>query len=594
LAATAVAAAVTAAAVGVWRMPPPPEAPSTVRSLHIPTASAPLFTSIAHRDIAISHDGRTLAYVAGTSGSGTVIYLRRLDQLEAAPLRGAEGALGPFFSDDGEWVGFVDQAAQEQIKKVAILGGPPVHVATASSLVQGAAWVSDGIVFGMRAGPLQHVSNAGGEAVALTDLDTAAGETEHLWPTAVPGTEIVLFSAFAGTPGITPVGQIAALDRATKRTVRLKLDGSSPRYLSSGHIVYATTDGSLRAVAFDIRTMTVSATPVPVLEGIGTKPAGGANFDVSSNGHLVHSGAGSVGMARTITWVDRSGRETPIPIAPRNIFYARVSPDGARISLDIRDKEQDIWIYDLKREDLQRLTDKPGPDQYGLWASNQQLIFSSNASGRQELFRHRPDGVGQPERITDTAAEKLVPFPNAVTPDGQQVIFRSTSGGAKNDLFVADISGEKKVRPLLTSEHDEKNAALSPDGAFMAFESDVTGGRVEVFVRPFPNVNDMQVKVSSDGGTEPVWARDGSEIYYIGNRKLMAVKVPKAGGMLELEKPVALFDVGQYFFGGAGRNYDVAAGKRFVMVKNPPDQQDRSRPITIVLNWIEELRARVR
>jgi serine/threonine-protein kinase len=593
IAATAMATAVIAAAIGFWRMPVPPAPPSTARSLHFPSSSAPLVTTIAQRDLAISNDGRTVAYTARTAGSGAGIFIRRLDQLEATPLRGAQAAVAPFFSHDGEWVGFIDPAAQDQIRKVSILGGPAISVTTAAALILGATWVPDGIIFGVRGGPLQHVSDAGGAAVPLTTLDAEAGETDHLWPAAVPGTQVVLFATVAGDLGAALNTQLAALDRATGNIVRLKLDGSVPRYLSSGHIVYATADGSLRAIAFDPKRMATSGMPVPVLEGIGFKPTGAANFDISTTGHLVHSGAGAIGMERTIAWVDRSGRETPVIVPPRNYFYVRASPDGSRLSLDVRDEEHDIWIWDVKREDLSRLTDKPGPDQYGLWTPDQHIVFSSSSGRRAELFRHRPDGVGAPGQITDTSADKLQPFPNAITPDGKQVILRAAVGGPKNDLFVVDITGDKKVRPLLSSEHDELNAALSPDGAYMAFESDQTGGRTEVFVRPFPNVNDGQFKVSAEGGTEPVWSLDGSEIFYLANRKLMAVAVTRSSG-LQLGKPVALFDVGQYFFGGAGRNYDVAPGKRFVMVKNPAEQQDRSLPITIVLNWVEELRARVR
>ncbi len=592
---TVAAVAVTAlvvSAIGMWRAVPP-AVPSPARFLFTPATDAPLFSTGAHRDVAISPDGRTLVYVAWSAAPS--LQIRPLDQLDAVPLRGAQPAVGPFFSPDSEWVGFIDQIDQTQLKKVSVFGGPAVSVTTARMQVLGATWAADGsIIFGTRSGPLFRVADAGGEAVELTSLDSGAGETDHMWPSAVPGTSVVLFVSSTGASGGGVNAQLAALNRATGDIVRFKLAGSHPRYVSSGHIVYATPDGSLRAVSFDAARMAIAGNPVPVLEGVGVKPNGAANFDVSANGHLMHTGAGSVGAARTIVWVDRSGRETAIAVPPRNYFYVRVSPDGSRLSLDVRDQEQDIWIWDVRREALARLTDKAGADQYGLWTPDQRIVFSSVASGRTELFHHRPDGVGQPEQITDTASEKLVPFPNAITPDSKQVIFRATVGGPKNDLFVVDMTGDRKVRTLLATEHDERNAALSPGGAFMAFESDLSGGRFEVFIRPFPNVDGGQSKVSTAGGEEPVWSPNGREIFYLADNKLMAVPVTTSRG-LELGRPVALFDTTPYFFGGAGRNYDVAPdGKRFVMVRNPAGEQGRSLPITIVLNWVEELRARVK
>ena len=244
---------------------------------------------------------------------------------------------------------------------------------------------------------------------------------------------------------------------------------------------------------------------------------------------------------------------------------------------------------------LSRLTDDPGADQYGLWTPDDHIITASTTRGRIELFRRRPDGTGQAQQLTDTSAERLMPFPNAVTPDGTTVIFRAVVPEGRNDLFVAAIGGETNVRKLIASQHDETNAALSPDGDYIAFESDITGNRREVFVRPFPDVDAGQLKVSTDGGSEPLWSPDGREIFYVGNGRLMAVPVTRASGRLELGKAVALFETRSYFFGGQGRNYDIdPSGERFVMVKRVGDGTAHTVPITIVLNWAEELRARVK
>jgi serine/threonine-protein kinase len=593
IALTAVATAAAAGAVGMVRSAPPAPPTPTFRALHVPNADAPIAVTLAQPDVALSGDGEMLAYAAGAGSPNLGIYVRRLDQLEAAPVRGTQPAIGPFFSPDGQWIGFVDQTAQDQIRKVPVLGGTPSVVVRAGGSIMGTCWTGDEILFGVRGSTLFSVNESGGEPVPLTSLDSGGRESGHGWPTAVPGTPIVLFSILSegGTRGVDM--KLAAVDRSTGAVTRFGLEGSRPRYLATGRIIYATRDGVLHSVPFDAERMAIAGAPVPVLEGVGTKSNGAASFDLSANGHLVYTNAGTTRARRTITWVDRSGRETPVPVPTRNYFYARVSPDGSRLSLDLRDEEEDVWIWDLKREVLSRLTDDPGTDQYGLWTPDHHIITASTANGRLELFRRRPDGIGQAQQLTDTSAERLVPFPNAVTPDGKTVIFRAVVPEGRNDLFVAEIGGDKTVRKLIASQHDETNAALSHDGAYVAFESDMTGNRREVFIRPFPDVEAYQVPVSTDGGSEPLWSPDGREIFYLGNDRLMAVRVTRASGRIELEKPVALFETGSYYFGGQGRNYDVdPSGQRFVMVKNVSDGPAQPRPITIVLNWGEELRAR--
>ena len=452
------------------------------------------------------------------------------------------------------------------------------------------------IVIGVRGGPLYRVGEGGGTPEPLTALDKAAEETDHMWPSAVPGTSLVLFVTNGSGNAPIDAGRLAVVDVKTGKTVRLGLVGMHPRYVASGHIVYGSADRSLRAVRFDPARMSVVGNPVPVLEGVGVKQSGAANFDVSNDGRLVYAGGvGSTSVVRTLVWVDRAGRETPIANAPgRTYYYARLSPDGKRLSLDVRDQEQDIWIWDLVRETMSRLTDQAGPDEYGLWTEDgEHVVFSSVMSGRNELFWKRPDGVAQPEKLTDTTAEKLSPYPNAITPDGKQVIFRSSVGG-QNDLFLVDTGGSHAIRKLLATEHDERNAALSPDGKFIVFESNLSG-RYEIYARPFPDVESRQWPVSTTGGTKPAWSSDGREIFYVaGDGKLNSVPVSLTRGF-ELGKPAPLFDTAPYFSGAQGRNFDVAPdGKRFVMIKQPTGAEARAMPIMVVLNWADELKSRLK
>ena len=576
---------------GMRWLTPAPARPEPVQFQYTPPLR--LFFSVALSDVAIAPDGRLVAYTASDNQRPPGLHLRRLDQVDGTPLRGAENGLNPFFSPDGSWVGFLDQINQSNLKKVSVLGGPAVHVATSSVSVFGATWVEGGsIIFGTRAGGLYRVADGGGTPQALTSIEDK--DQEHLWPSGVPGTPLVLFTA--NGRGAVPAtgGLLAAVDVTTGRVTRLKVPGTHPRYVSSGHIVYASADGSLRAVPFDTGRVAVTGDPIPVVEGVGIKTSGASNFDVSRNGHLVHTtgGTGS-NTQRTLVWTDRAGRETPIDAPKRNYFYARIAPGGGRLSLDIRDEELDIWIWDLKRETLSRLTDTPGSDSYGLWMPDGRVVFSSTASGRQEVYVHRVDGVGAPQQSTDTAAGKLQPFPNAVTPDGKQMVFRAAGTSGKNDLYLSPIGGDKSFKALLATEHDEFNADFSLDGKFFVYISDLSG-RPEIYVRPFPDVDGGQWRVSTAGGTEPVWSKTGREIFYLApDGKLMAVSVDTTKGVT-LGKPQVLFDASAYFFGAIGRNYDASAdGKRFIMVKDIRTPGEiRPNPLTIVLNWAERLKAK--
>jgi Tol biopolymer transport system component/predicted Ser/Thr protein kinase len=589
----AAAVVLTAGAVagGMRWLTPEPARPEPVQFQYTPQQR--LFFSVAHDDVAIAPDGRLVAYTVLDNLRPPGLHLKRLDQVDGTPLRGAENALLPFFSPDGGWVGFLDQANQSTLKKVSVLGGPPVQVTVANATVLGATWIEGGsIIFGTRAGGLYRVADAGGTPQALTSLEDK--DQVHMWPSGVPGTPLVLFTIVGLGTTPTAGGLLAAVDVTTGRVTRLKVPGTHPRHVSSGHIVYASADGSLRAVPFDTGRVAVTGDPIPVVEGVGIKGSGASNFDVSRNGHLVHTtgGTGS-NTQRTLVWTDRAGRETPIAAPKRNYFYARIAPDGGSLSLDIRDEELDIWIWDLKRETLSRLTDTPGSDAYGLWMPDGRVVFSSTTGGRQEVYYHRVDGVGAPQQITDTAAGKLQPFPNAVTPDGKQLVFRAAAAGGKNDLFLASIGGDKSYKPLLDTEHDEYNVDFSKDGRFFVFISDHSG-RPEIYVRPFPDVNGGQWPVSTAGGTEPVWSKTGREIFYLApDGKLMAVPVDTTKGVT-LGKPQVLFDASAYFFGAIGRNYDASAdGKRFIMVKDIRTPGEvRSNPLTIVLNWVERLKAK--
>jgi eukaryotic-like serine/threonine-protein kinase len=593
--ATAIVTAAALFAIDRMRVPSPAAPRASIRFLLEPRPPMSLVVSATEQDMAISPNGQSVLYLAAEGRSPASLFVRRIDQVDAVPLRGAEFAAAPFASPDGAWVGFLDRVNLAQLKKVSMQGGPPVALAVARNTIYGAAWMpNDSIVIGVSGGPLCVVPPGGGEPTPVTTLD--AGESEHLWPAVVPGTSVVLFTTNVGVRMPAVAGQLAAIDLATRRSVRFQLQGFHPRFVPPGFMVYATTDGSIRAVRFDPKTLTISGTPVPVLEGVSIKGSGAAQFDVSSDGRLIYVTGGSfIGATRSLTWTDRDGKETPIAAPVRSYFYARLSPDGARVSLDVREQEQNVWVWDLKRDSIMKLTDKPGQFQYCLWTPDGQRVVFASLGPKSELVQMRADGTGAIDQITDAASRKLTPYPNAITPDGQQVIFRALLAGSTNsDLYIASLSGDHAMKPLLATEHDERNAALSPDGKWMAFESDLSD-HFEVYVRPFPNVEAGQFQISTNGGVKPLWSPTGREIFYVSNdNRMMAVPVDTARGF-SAGKPTVLFDGSSYFLGAVGRNFDVTPdGKRFVMIKNSPEAKGPAAVLTVVIDWAEELRARLK
>ena len=580
--------------IGVWRTPvAAPRVP--IRFQFEPPAATPFYLSPSQTDLAISRDGQTLIYCATTGSAGrSELWIRRFDQVEGVPVRGGETATAPIPSPSGDWVAFVDQSLQVELDKVSVLGGPRAPVARTKARILGGTWTHDDkIVLGASESPLLIVAAAGGDPAPLTTL--GPGEVEHTWPSEVPGTSVVLFTVNTSLFGGTAGAQLAAIDRGSGRTVKLGIAGFHPRYLSPGFIVYAMSSGSLRAIAFNPRTLAVAGSPVPVLEGVTTKVTGAADFDVSSDGHLVFVKGTDV-PTRLLTWMDRAGHETPIAAPPRNYYYARLSPDGTRVSLDIRAEEENVWIWDLKRENMTRLTDRTGSFQYGLWTpDSKRVVFSSLGLPDNTLMSMHADSTGAPMPIGNFAKSGIVPYPNAITPDGATVVFRGSrpSGDPNNnDLFTVSLGGGDAPKTLLATEHNELNATLSPDGKWMAFESNLSGP-VEVYVRPFPNVEDGQWKLSTGGGTKPLWSPGGREIFYLSDGKMVAVPVDTMRGFVA-GKPEVLFDVTGYYRGGIGRNYDVTSdGRRFIMIKDPPRDGGRSLPISVVLNWADEVRSRV-
>ena len=573
--------------LAVWILVPQPTRP-VARFVVGTSATEPFSPLVGTRDIAISPDGSRIVY-RSSAGRGAHVYLRPIDQLEGRRLFSAQNNFGnPFFSPDGAWVVFstVDDATW---KKVSILGGPPVTLFTSGSAPpRGASWGPDDTIIlgrnvsgtGLFRGPA-----AGGDPEVLTTPDAEQGEINHWWPEILPGGDAVLFTIVKGQGAENM--EIAVLDLETREQKVLIQGGSNPQYALTGHIIYGV-DGTLRAVPFNLDRLEVTAEPVPVLEGVMTDSSGAAEFSLSLDGSLVYSaGDPQSGLVHSLVWVGRQGREEPVTAPPRAYNYPRISPDGTRVALDVRDQENDIWIWDLTRETLTRLTFDPGSDNYPVWTpDSQRVAFGSAREGMSNLFWKAADGTGSVERLTESSN---IQYAYSFSADGEALLFRETQPDTGEDLRILSLVEDRAVKTLIATQFRERNAELSPDGNWMAYQSNASGQN-QIYVRPFPAVDQGQWMISTDSGTHPLWAPDGRELFYRSGAALMAVPI-QTNPSFTPGTPEVLFE-GDYF-SGAGRTYDVGpGGQRFLMIKaGAPSDESLSAPeLIIVENWFEELK----
>jgi serine/threonine-protein kinase len=603
---TPIAAALVASTVvgaGAWFVQRPAELvpPRVSRLALAPSAAAALTIHGLDRDLAITPDGSRVVYVGNGGGQ---LFVRALDAL--APVAVFTGSVrGPFVSPDGEWIGFADD--NQVLKKVALAGGAAVTLAPLDGALLGATWAPDGAIIVATSNVstgLQRVGPAGGPTTVLTRPDRAQGEADHFWPELLPGGRAVLFTitALTGGPDAT---QVAVLDLQTGMRTVLVRGGSAAHFVSSGrgstnreargYLVYAAA-GTLRAVPFDLATLETRGAPVPVVPAVlTTMLTGGVDAAVADDGTLAYvSGSGVQGVPapRTLAWVDRQGRETPIPAPPRAYVLPRLSPDGSRVALFAADLELDLWLWDLSRTTLTRATFDPGVDLSPVWTPDgRRVIFSSGRAGPLNLYWQAADGTGALERLTDSPN---VQIPSTVSPDGHRLIFTEDRQKAAEDVMQIELDGTHRVTPLLSSPFAERNPVISPDGRWLAYEAN-DSGRFEIYVRPFPEVASGLWQVSTAGGTRPVWAGDGQELVYVApTGALMRVAVARAPSWVATS-PSQLVKEGYFTNPGglfAGRTYDVAPDGRLLMIKTSGGTDQTAAPpqIIVVQHWIEELK----
>ena len=397
------------ASLATWNLKPSPSPQPVTRTV----INLPPGQQLAGLDsgpaVALSPDGTHLAYVARQGGTQQ-LYLRAMDSLEAKPIPGTEGAVNPFFSPDGQWVGFF---AGGKLKKVSVSGGAALTLGDAATPSRGQLGQpgDDRLRTHKRLGALQQVSDAGGTPQPLTRFEK--GEVSHRWPEFLPGGKAVLFAAGPTSTSWTNA-QVAVQSVGTGERRNLIQGGTHPRYAPSGHLVYAQ-GGSLMAVPFDPQRLAVTGAAVPVVEGVLQSPvSGAAQYSFSATGSLVYVSGGVQSAQSRLVWVSRNGAEQPLAAPARAYLFPRLSPDGRRVAVGIAEQESQIWLYDLSRETLTRFTFEGNANPNPVWTPDgKRIAFQSNKEGPPNIFWQLADGSGGLERLTTSeyiqVSDVLVP-----------------------------------------------------------------------------------------------------------------------------------------------------------------------------------------
>ncbi|HEX9690515.1 MAG TPA: protein kinase [Gemmatimonadales bacterium] len=580
----AVAAVLALAAIVGW-VRPRSEEPNPVLRYSMALADGQgLIPRFAGR-IAIAPDGSRIVYV-GPGEGGAQLWLRDRDQLTARPLPGTNGALSPSFSPTGQGVGFMT-VGPATIKVVSLAGGPPVTVVNQGVTPGGTSWGSDGFIYAEGPQRIVRVPATGGTPEPVSTLDSMARETAHIWPSVLPSAAGVLMTVVYD--GQTDL-DLAVIDLASGEH-RVLVRGVQGTYAASGHLVFVTADGSLMAAPFDERRLELTGPAVALTEGVSVRAAGSVDVAVSSTGTLMYVTGGVEEEPNELVWVDREGAAKPIDPGWVGEFYTpALSPDGRQLAVAmVGDAGRDLWVKQLDRGPFSRITFPQGQDHRPWWTRDgRSLLFISDRGENRDAFRKRADGVGQAELVLD------LPDPVnqvQISPDGEWLVYRT---GRNNVLDIAMrrmIGDTTAIALIADSNINEHSPALSPDGRWLAYISDESG-RWELYVRPFPDVNAGRWQVSTAGGSEPVWASSGRELFYKDARGNLMTADVQGGSSFVVGQTKILFQTNDYYNYSFHPQYDVTPdGQRFVMVRFRGAGE--AGDLIVVENWFEELKARV-
>ena len=512
-------------------------------------ASTPLALPGVVEQFAVSPDGTRLVYGGGNDSPR--LYLYDLATLSATALPQTEGARSPFFSPNGEWIAFY--SSDREIEKLPVAGGDPVSLTKAGDL-RGASWgAGDQIAFAELWSPLRKVSAQGGKAENLTP---DSPQSNIRWPSFLPDGENILYTV-SDLTGDYENAELAVFSLKTRKSSIVLRGATYGRYVPTGHIIYLHS-GTIFAVRFDLSSLKVVGSPVPIINDVDSYFASGlAHIAVSSDGSIFYIPRDAALNDSELVWVDRTGQATPV--SPQRRYYQtpRLSPNGQQILVSVGlESRHDLWMYDIGRDSWTRLT-REAENEDGIWSPDgKQIVFASNRNHGFNLYLVPSDGSAPPRQMT---SGQQWPFPTSWSPDAKVIAVVEQFRNTLTDIFTIDVDGKHESRPLVVTRFNENGAAFSPDGQWIAYYSDESG-QYEIYVQKYPGPGRKWL-VSTGGGVRPVWGRDGRELFYRQGNRMMAADIGlqpdfRAG------KPRLLF------VGNFDEAYDVTPdGQHFLMVR---------------------------
>jgi serine/threonine-protein kinase len=542
----------------------------------------------------LSPDGTTLAFVAQQSGQMR-LFIRRLDQLQAAPLAGTEDAANPFFSPGGEWIAFF---AGAKLKKVSVTGGASINLCDAPS-GRGGTWADDDtIIFSPTSttnNKLLRITAAGGTPAVFGTL--SEGATTQRWPQALPGGKDVLYTEHSSMTGFDGGNlMVAPLSGGTPKVV--VRGGYYGRYVPSGHLIYIQ-QGTLFAVAFDLDRLETIGQAVPALEGVTANPGtAGAQLAFSLDGTLVYVPGTVAAATNPIDWMTRDGKTSALRAGKADWLNPRFSPDGQKLALAISDgKQLDIWVYEWARDTMTQLTFDPGEDGFPVWTPDgRHIVFASDRAkaGVTNLYWVNADGTGEVTRLTDSPERQIA---TSWHPSGKFLAFFANRGATGTDLQILPMQGDAregwtpgKPTVFLSTPAGEVFPMFSPDGRWIAyFSTEAGGGLFDVYVRPFPGPGGKW-RVSTEGGAWPHWSATARELLFTNQTKVMFAPYAVVGDSFRADKPQVWSPTS---FRGLGNNYPYDLhpdGKRLAIIAAQEQTGVAQDKVVFVFNFFDYLR----